>query len=98
MREIIKALIELLVVISIIALLVSTLMPALASPDTVCLSNQKTFSTAWLMYADANNGKLVGGTIWNDPVAVLHNKKSTLAFADGYAEMHAWIHRKMMRL
>ncbi len=27
---------------------------------------------------------------WTDPVAMWHNKKSTLGFADGHAEMHAW--------
>lgn len=27
---------------------------------------------------------------WTDPVAMWHNKKSTLAFADGHAEMHTW--------
>jgi prepilin-type N-terminal cleavage/methylation domain-containing protein/prepilin-type processing-associated H-X9-DG protein len=27
---------------------------------------------------------------WTDPVAMWHNKKSTLSFADGSAEMHSW--------
>jgi len=27
---------------------------------------------------------------WTDPLAMWHNKKSTLGFADGHAEMHAW--------
>jgi len=27
---------------------------------------------------------------WTDPVAMWHNKKSTLGFADGRAEMHSW--------
>ena len=27
---------------------------------------------------------------WTDPVAMWHNKKTTLGFADGHAEMHAW--------
>ncbi len=27
---------------------------------------------------------------WTDPVAMWHNKKSTLGFADGHAEMHSW--------
>ncbi len=27
---------------------------------------------------------------WVDPVAMWHNKKSTLGFADGHAEMHQW--------
>ena len=28
---------------------------------------------------------------WHDPVAVWHNKRSTLSFADGHAEMHGWV-------
>ena len=27
---------------------------------------------------------------WTDPVAMWHNKKSTIGFADGNAEMHTW--------
>jgi prepilin-type processing-associated H-X9-DG protein len=27
---------------------------------------------------------------WTDPVAMWHNKKTTLGFADGHAEMHDW--------
>ena len=27
---------------------------------------------------------------WVDPVAMWHNKKSTIGFADGHADMHAW--------
>lgn len=27
---------------------------------------------------------------WTDPVAMWHNKKSTIGFADGRAEMHTW--------
>ncbi len=30
------------------------------------------------------------GSTWVDPVAMWHNKKSTLGFADGHAEMHDW--------
>jgi prepilin-type processing-associated H-X9-DG protein len=30
------------------------------------------------------------GSTWVDPVAMWHNKKSTLGFADGHAEMHEW--------
>ncbi len=59
-------LIELLVVITIIALLVSILMPSLnkareQATATVCLGNQKSLITAWLMYAGDNRDKLVGG-------------------------------------
>jgi len=27
---------------------------------------------------------------WTDPPAMWHNKKSTMGFADGHAEMHTW--------
>lgn len=27
---------------------------------------------------------------WTDPVAMWHNQKSTIGFADGHAEMHTW--------
>jgi len=27
---------------------------------------------------------------WQDPIAIWHNKRSTLGFADGHAEMHGW--------
>ncbi len=30
------------------------------------------------------------GPAWTDPVAMWHNEKSTLGFADGHAEMHEW--------
>lgn len=63
-------LIELLVVISIIALLVAILMPALnkareQATGSVCLGNQKSMILAWVMYADENNGRLVGGNTFN---------------------------------
>ncbi len=28
---------------------------------------------------------------WTDPVAMWHNEKSTIGFADGHAEMHQWV-------
>ena len=31
------------------------------------------------------------GDTWGDPLAIWHNKRSTLSFADGHAEMHGWI-------
>jgi prepilin-type N-terminal cleavage/methylation domain-containing protein/prepilin-type processing-associated H-X9-DG protein len=30
---------------------------------------------------------------WCDPVAMWHNKKTTLGFADGHAEMHTWVNQ-----
>ncbi len=57
-------LVELLVVISIIALLMAILLPALArareqAKRIVCLSNLKQLTLAWMTYASANNDKLV---------------------------------------
>ena len=56
-------LIELLVVISVIALLLSILMPSLKkvklhAKRIICLSNLRNLATAWVMYADENNGKI----------------------------------------
>jgi prepilin-type N-terminal cleavage/methylation domain-containing protein/prepilin-type processing-associated H-X9-DG protein len=59
-------LIELLVVIAIIALLMALLLPSLhlarkQASGSACLGNEKSLIVAWVMYADDNDGKLVGG-------------------------------------
>jgi prepilin-type N-terminal cleavage/methylation domain-containing protein len=59
-------LIELLVVIAVIALLLALLIPVLRSAReqgqrTVCLSNLKQLTLAWLAYATEHDGKLVRG-------------------------------------
>jgi len=59
-------LIELLVVISIIALLIAILIPVLRSARelsqrTVCLSNLRQLTLAWVAYATEYDSKLVGG-------------------------------------
>ncbi len=59
-------LIELLVVIAVIALLIALLVPALRAAReqahrAVCLSHLKQLTTAWIAYADANNGRLASG-------------------------------------
>ena len=33
---------------------------------------------------------------WVDPLAMWHNKKSTLGFADGHAEMHTWVNKSLI--
>lgn len=58
-------LIELLIVVGIIAILVAILLPALSHASEQarrvrCLSNLKQLTSAWLMYAQDNNGSLVG--------------------------------------
>jgi len=59
-------LVELLVVISIIALLMAVLLPALSKARTqakriVCLSGLRQLVTAWMAYAENNDGKIVNG-------------------------------------
>jgi prepilin-type N-terminal cleavage/methylation domain-containing protein/prepilin-type processing-associated H-X9-DG protein len=59
-------LVELLVVISIIALLMAILLPALAKARTqakrvICLGNLRQLVTAWMAYAENNDGKIVNG-------------------------------------
>jgi prepilin-type N-terminal cleavage/methylation domain-containing protein len=58
-------LVELLVVIAIIAILAAVLLPVLASARqkaliAECLDNQKQLDLAWKLYADENNGNVVG--------------------------------------
>ena len=62
-------LIELLVVIAIIAVLMAILMPSLRAArelarGAVCLSNVKQLATAWTVYADGHDSKMVH--IWRD--------------------------------
>ncbi len=59
-------LIELLVVIAIIALLMAILMPALQrareqGQRAVCMGTLKQLTLCWIMYADANDDKLING-------------------------------------
>ena len=64
-------LIELLVVIAIIAILMAVLLPSLQAAkrlaaSSACLSNEKTLLTAWIMYADENDGSLVSSNACYD--------------------------------
>jgi prepilin-type N-terminal cleavage/methylation domain-containing protein/prepilin-type processing-associated H-X9-DG protein len=59
-------LVELLVVISIIALLMAVLLPALSrareqGKRSVCLNYQRQLTSAWMMYADDNADKIING-------------------------------------
>ncbi len=59
-------LIELLVVIAIIALLMAIMIPAFSrikrqAAGSVCLSNQHQLVLAWILYAQDNDNRLVGG-------------------------------------
>ncbi len=65
-------LIELLVVIAVIAILMAVLMPALKrareqGKRAVCLNNLKQLVLAWVMYADANDDRIVNGAPLGDP-------------------------------
>ena len=40
---------------------------------------------SWVIYPDLDDSR------WVDPIAIWHNKKSTLGYADGHAEMHRWV-------
>jgi prepilin-type N-terminal cleavage/methylation domain-containing protein len=62
-------LVELLVVISIIALLMAILLPALAraremGKRVVCLNQLKQFGVAWNMYCEDNKEKISNGNVW----------------------------------
>lgn len=61
-------LIELLVVIAIIGLLLAILLPALKAAKlqaeaTICLTNVNGLAKAWTVYADENNGQIVGSMV-----------------------------------
>lgn len=38
------------------------------------------------------------GDNWIDPLAIWHNKRSTLGFADGHAEKHRWLDKRTIEL
>jgi prepilin-type N-terminal cleavage/methylation domain-containing protein/prepilin-type processing-associated H-X9-DG protein len=68
-------LIELLVVIAIVAILMAMLMPALQrareqGKRAVCLNNTKTLVLGWLMYAEANDGRIPRANVSEDPAVI----------------------------
>jgi len=95
-------LVELLVVISIIALLLALLMPSLSKAReqgqrTVCMSNTKQLQLGWTVYAQNNNGSLVFGATtrayrsgWHKlswkTFSSLHPEKSWVACPDYTSE------------
>jgi len=61
-------LVELLVVISIIAVLLTILLPSLQAAKqqaqgVLCVAHLRSLSMVWTMYADDNEGRMVGGTV-----------------------------------
>jgi len=84
-------LIELVVVISIIALLITILMPTMSKArgqgtGSVCLSNQKTMTSAWIMYADGSNDRLCFGSVHE------FNSHNPNASSDLYRRRYSWVH------
>ncbi len=73
-------LVELLVVISIIAILLAVLMPSLnkakqQASAIVCLANVRSLSMAWFMYMGDNNGKIVAShTTASSPTSLVITK------------------------
>lgn len=87
-------LIELLVVIAVIAILIALLVPALrAARDqahrAVCLSHLKQLTTAWIAYADANNGRLVCGKAFREDKVKPRGSRS-------YVRLNGWLGRAFM--
>ncbi|MBP7936548.1 MAG: prepilin-type N-terminal cleavage/methylation domain-containing protein [Phycisphaerae bacterium] len=65
-------LIEILVVVSIIALLIAVLLPSLSQAResgkrTVCLHNLRMLGVAWVVYAQSHHDYMVNGFANNDP-------------------------------
>jgi len=70
------------VVIAVIALLMALLVPALGrarehARRTVCLSNLRQLTAAWIAYADQNDGKLVNGHALNGPQQVNYVRRES---------------------
>ncbi len=82
-------LVELLVVISIIALLMAVLLPALTkarrqAKRIVCMSNMKQMLVAWMSYAENNDGKLVNGGQSPPPITDAANATTEPYWCTGF--------------
>ncbi len=88
-------LIELLVVIAIIALLVAIVLPSLSKAKelaaaVVCLSNENQLLTAYLLYAEENDGFLTDG----DTASPGQQGRKTFnrsALGEGRVTVHCWV-------
>lgn len=83
-------LIELLVVIAIIALLMAILMPALSAAKKQatmarCLTNHRSLTIGWIMYADDNDGLLMcNGACYETPGSSIYEQP---------VDKTPWVHR-----
>ncbi len=76
-------LIELLVVIAVITALVGIVIPATCTVReqarrTICLSNLRQLTTAWIAYADENDGRLVHGGAFQRGVRTSNRKTQNI--------------------
>jgi prepilin-type N-terminal cleavage/methylation domain-containing protein len=84
-------LIELLVVIAIISLLMAIFMPAARlarerGQRTICLSNLRQLTAAWIIYADQHDSKLVNGSAFGESQRGNHYLKSWVGDAFKFPE------------
>ncbi len=84
-------LIELLVVIAIIALLLAIILPSLKiakqqAQAIVCLAHLRQVTTGWYLYADENDGNVVGANTTFNPL----DKRGFVSTGDN-TETYAWV-------
>jgi prepilin-type N-terminal cleavage/methylation domain-containing protein/prepilin-type processing-associated H-X9-DG protein len=64
-------------------------------PDLKCVFLENTDKRGWNMGSWLMNYDVPS---WSDPLAIWHNKRSTLGFADGHAEMHQWVDKTTIEM